>query len=679
MAIEVDAQDVTDAENVLTDFLNTKIPDGDYTQGSALRDLAVKALAYNFAFMRKTGEQIVARQSLLSVGTVDTTDDPEAADDAVDEILSNWFAKRNAGRFARVTALGHASERIDLTIPGTARFYRTNELIFLLDNNAEDLFIPAQDLQAVIDSSGQVIDYTFNISLVADTPGTQHEIDAGVFTAFDDFSPFVTRVETLVRATGGDDVETTDNFIARAQNLITVRNLINPRSVDATLLTQFDDIRNLFTVGMGDPEMVRDLVREEASGLEIHVGGHMDIFYFANTVETSFSGVVGAMFTRPDGLINVFRDPTYAPGGAGHKFTDPDPVTLKTIQVGMVLRLQYDTVGLPAPLNPHDYIIRDVRATELIVSERVPFALALDEITTGPNETSWSIGLVQPGFSDVVPMQILTGQTSRQVSNVGRITLPGGPIYQIKSVTIEDPADPDSDPVDGLVRFNVRSNTTPTNQVAPNNEFQLLVNTPTKHQSMRSWAEVVVGTATTPTKYAGKTLKVVYDTLVSFTTVHNFIDNRRQRISAANPLLRGYHPAYLSATIEYDLRRTATTIPDEDAVAASVVSFINNYDPQDILDVSQVSTFITDTYPEIGRVYPFTIFYGLHTPDGRVVDFETTEDVIVPSDPNTLNELQVSPSDPINSFNNPLDFGVTDDVIRYLAADGAIVVTRRAS
>jgi hypothetical protein len=545
--IEVNAQDVTDAENFLEEYASDKVPAGDYTDGSALRDLVIKAIAFNFAYLRKTADQIRVRQSLKTIDEVDTTDDSEAADDAVDEILSNWFAGRKIGTRVRITAIGHVSRQVDINVPVDAAFFKTSELAFALDNNDEDLFIPAEELTALFDSTGEITDYIFPIPLIADEPGSDYEIEAGSFASFDAFNPYVTRIETLEEASGGDDTEESTDYLERAANLITVRNLINARSNDAVLRDEYEEVKNITTIGMGDVEMIRDLVRERASGLEIHVGAHMDTFLFMKTVETSFSGVVGAQFERPDGLIVVFRDSTYAPGGGGHKFTDPDPVSGITIQAGMALRI---VDGLT--ISAHDYAIREVRDTELIVSERVPFPAATDEDSTF---VTWSVGQLMPGYSDVVS-QKTTGETSKNLQTSGRITLPGGPVYLIKDVTIDDPTDPDADADDGLVHLNVRVNTTPAEETAPDNEYQLLVNNPENHQSAYSYAEIVVGPSGNVDKYDGKTCKVTYDTLVDFTSVHNYIADRRRRIAAANPLARGFHPSYLSFTLEYRLSST---------------------------------------------------------------------------------------------------------------------------
>lgn len=674
MAIEVSPQDVADAEDFLVEFTEDNIPDGDYSDGALLRDMAVKAIAFVVAYLKKTDEQIRARQSLKSLEEVDTSDDEEAADDAADAIISNWFATRNQGQYARITAYGYATERVDVTIGSDIVFYKTANLPFILDNDTEDLHIPAEDLVAQFDSSGEIINYSFRIPLVSQSPGTNFNITPGRFTSFDDFSPYVTHIETLEKATQGDDIESTDDMIERSRSLVTVRNLINFRSCDAVLRDEYEQIRTLAVIGMGDNEMIRDRVVEAATGLTLHTGGHQDIFIDVSTIETSFSGVVGAKFTRPDGVISVLRDPTYADYDAttnpgGHKFTDPDPLTLKTIQAGMALRIWN---GLPQ--GARDYIIREVRDTELYVSEKVPFPVATDEAGT---YVTWSVGQDMPNYQDVVD-QTATGQTSKQVQNSGRITLPGGPIYHIKDVTIDDDSDPDADPADGLVHFNVRTNVEPEEEVAPDNEYQLVVHNPESHQSAKSYAELIVGPNGNVAKYDGKTVKVTYDTLAGFTSVDTKVSSRRDRISGASPLTRGFHPAYLSFQLEYRLLRSSTETIDEDEAVDELIGYINTFPPSEVIDVSLISDFFRQTYPQVGHVFPFTIAYSVHVPDGRVVEFESDEAVVVPSDVAQLQDLLIDPTSSSEGLLNPLDYGLADDTMRYLALKDAIVVIERA-
>jgi len=664
MAITVSSQDVSDAEDFLTEFISDKIADGDYTDGSALRDLAIKAISFVMAYLKQVDTQIRARQSLKSIQEVDVTDDAQAADDAVDEILSNWFAKRKLGKFARVVATASLSQRSDVTVKATDVFYKTSNLPFVLDNAGEDLQVAAEDLVAQFDSSGVVTGYTFTMSLVSLTSGESFNIQPGKFSSYTQFSNYLTSVETLVAAQYGTETETSAEFIARSTNLITVRNLINARSCDAVLRDTYPEVNVLSVIGMGDQEMIRDYVKEKATSLAMHLGGCQDIFISTDPIETSFSGTVGGRFVRPDGVINVFRDQTVVTG------TAPNTFSLLGVAAGMVLRIWS---GLP--ISARDYNIREVRDTELYVSEKVPFPIATDELSP-VGYVTWSIGQNQPDYSDVITQQ-LTGETSKYVQNSGQIVLPGGPLYYISSVTVADVTDPDADASDGLIHFNNRMNQAPVVQVSPDNEYQVTVRRPENHQSMVSFAELILGPVGDVAKYDGKTVKVTYYTLTGFNSVAAFVSDRRQRIAASSPLVRAYHPVYLNFILEYDLKKQATGTVDATEAAQAIVTFINTFDPREVLDVTAITDFFRQLYSDVGRVYPFTIYYDLHNSDGRVIPFFTTEDVIIPSDPTKLADKLVSPTDPYDGLTNPLDYGISDDVVRYFALEDFVVVQQR--
>ncbi|MGD9210382.1 MAG: hypothetical protein PVI90_06375, partial [Desulfobacteraceae bacterium] len=417
-------------------------------------------------------------------------------------------------------------------------------------------------------------------------------------------------------------------------------------------------------IGMGDVEMVRDRVIEQATGLELHVGGHQDIFIDEAVTETSFSAIVGNKFARPDNVINIFRDPIVVTG------TSPNTFPEMGVVEGMVLRIWS---GLP--VDAGDYIIREVRDTELFVSERVPFPVATDEQTPTGNVV-WSVGNLQPDYDDTISQQT-TGETSRQIQNSGRITLPGGPLYIIKEVTVDNPSDPDTDPADNLIHFDVRTNTTPTEQIAPDLEYQILVHNPENHQSMKSFVELIVGPTGNVSKYDSYTCKVTYDTITEFSSINTFVTSKQQRISGANPLVRAYHPIYLSFTLEYRLKTTATEEIDTDDAIETICTYINAFSPAEVIDVSIISDYFREVYTDVAHVYPFVINYFVHVPDGRIVEFQSSEAVTIPLDSNELSNLLVYPNDAINGLDNPATYGLSDTVMRYLALSDDILVTMR--
>lgn len=622
--IKVSSQDVTAAENLLEEYLTDAVPDGDFTKGTALRDLTVGALAAVYAFLKQEANTIKGLQSLKSIEESIDDSDPETIDDAATALLSNWFITRKSGSLSRGVLVGHLSQAVDIFIRPTVRFFKTAQLIFKLDN-VDTLFIAKETLTPVINADGTITEYQFTFPVVAVAKGTSYDISPGVFTGFDNFNPFVTRVENTQTFTGGADIETTEEILKRAPTAISVRNLINSKSISAVLEETFPEIERLYVVGYGDPEMQRDALTGVAASLAIHVGGCVDIYAKAGTTETSFTGTIGGSFARPDNICNIFKDATST---ATTKFT-----ATPAVQVGDIIKV---TAGLPAV--PREYKVTAVRDTEIEISERVPFPKATDEeLLVGDQFVSYTVGRVAPTYSDIRStggLPITTGQTSRHTSTSGRITLPGSPVFLIKDVAITNPSlsDPFIDPTDGLIHFTQRLNTAPTDVTDPseNLQYQVVVHNPLEAQSANQRMEINVGPSSNLTRWDGKSLKVTYTTLSNFATVNSFIQNRFERVVSASQLLRGYHPVKLTASIRYKLSSDTTESLDDDAVAESVVSFINGFDTTTKnIDVSSIMEYMRANYATIAAVYPFSINYLLTAPTGDILTYSTNDEVAI--------------------------------------------------
>lgn len=642
--ITINPTDVTNAANFLEQFLSDSDPEGDFSKGTALRDHTVGALAAIFAFLRSDSTQVRQLQSLVTVQQA-TGGDPEALRDAVIAILSNVFISPKNGSKSRGIGIGHSSQQVDMFIQPTHRFTRSPGLIFVVDST-DTLFIPATDLVPVVDATNTVIEYQFRIPLVAVRTGTAYDIDPGIFSDFDRFNPFVTRIENLDKFTGGKAVESVAEILARAPTAISVRNLINQRSITAVLDDNFADIRALFIAGMGDPEMQRDVVMV-ASHMAIHVGGAADIYPLMDLVETTALGPVGGLFPRPDGINNMFRDATV-------------PLFPASVQPGDILRIY---AGIPNA--PREFKIIANRGSELVVSDRAPFPLPTDELNP-PGTVSYTIGRIAPAFNDLfsgiggVPFP--NGVTSRRIHQPGRITLPGGPVMDILDVAIVNPPNSEAafkSSVDGFVHFPNHVNQTPSQAQTPLQglQFQTIINNPPLAQSDRMWMEVVVGTDLSPSRFDGYTLRVRYRTLSGFSSVDEFVTSRDERTVAASQLLRAHNPVSLKININYKLKSNAPATLDNGVIAQTVVDLINSFDTSITpIDASAITDAVRQAYPTIGAVLPLTIDYIMLAPTGDEVTYQTFDQVTI---------------DPTKQIAGPpLDLaglGITSRTVRYLA------------
>lgn len=644
--IEIDSKDVATASNFLEQFLSNAVPEGDFSKGTSLRDLTIGALAAVFAFLRQESVDVRKLQSLKSVQESVGNADPEALRDAVAAILSNVFVTLKSGSKSRGYVIGHATQLTDVFVPVTARFTSAGGRVFVVDAT-ETYFISKTEMTPIIDSDESVLDYEFRIPLVATKIGTDYDVEPGLFSSFDRFNPFVTRIENPEKFAGGKGIETVEEVLERAPTALAVRNLINDRSINAVLDDTFPEIRSIFVVGMGDPEMQRDTLIGMPSHLRLHVGGMVDIYLLLDLVETTFTGEVGDLFARPDGLATVFRDSTQS---------------FAAVEEGDIIRV---TAGLA--LLPAEFMVIENTGTALIVSERSPFPVATDE-GAPPTTVSYTIGRLGPSYVDVLAdvgnTPLTTGVTSRSVGTSGRITLPGGPVIDILDIALVDPApaeDAYKSALDGFVHFPNHVNTTPDETQTPDEglEFRTIVHNPLYAQSVFQWMEVVVGTDANQARFDGYQLRVRYRTLSAFATIDDFVRSRRQRTSAAHQLPRGHHPILVELTLNYKLKSTATALLDNERIVNTIVNFINTFDTSvQPIDTSALDQLVRNTYPSIASIVPFTISYTLRAPAGDLIQFQTEDEVLLTDAKKVSGPAIVL-----------AEYGVSDKTVRYIAND----------
>lgn len=595
--VTIDPQVVADAANFLEGFLSDSDPTGDYTKGTALRDHTIGALAAIFAYLRAESTQVRQLQSFNSIQAA-TNGDPTALQDATTAILSNLLVALNGGTLARGIAVGHASQAVDMFIQPTHRFTRSSGIVFVVDAPST-FFIPATDLVPIIDASGVVLEYEFNIPLVATHTGPDYNIDPGFFSNFSNFSPYVTRVENQAVFQGGNPAETPAEAIARAPTAISVRNLINDRSIQATLDENFSEIKALFVAGMGDSEMQRDLT-VFSSALQVHIGGMVDIYPLLPVYETTFFAQVDGLFERPDGIACILRDATL-------------PLNFPvTIQPGDIVNV---TAGFPTI--PRQFKVVENLGVTLLIDPRNPFPVITDELTPS-GAVSYTVGRVAPRYVDLLSgpggTPLPAGTTSRRVQTSGRISLPGGPVMDILDVAIINPASAESafvDSVDGYIHFPNHVNQTPSQAQTPDQglQYQTIIHNPLEAQSNRMWLEFVVGTDTDQARFDGYTLRVRYQTLSGFSSIDAFVTGRNERTVAASQLVRGHNPIIVSTPltlpISYKLRADAPSTLNNSVIAQTISDFINAFDTTVVpIDTSAIVDLIRSTYPTIASVLP---------------------------------------------------------------------------
>lgn len=589
--ITVNETDIQLADTFLTAYLKDKIVDADFSEGSVIRDFVVKAIAYIFAYLEKERKITRDRQSLLSVAALPPG---ESIDAAVDALLSNWFLTRKTGAAATLTVTLHFSQAVDVQLTPTVRFFRSPGVSYVPAITSA-LVIPASELRPNANVNGVITDYSTIVTLVATRAGANGNAEPGRFVGADPFNGFFLYAENLTKGAGGKDIESTDELLERAPMAISVRNLINPRSIETVLRETFslDTVR---VIGMEDPEMLRDYSAESVSGLNMHIGGYTDIYMRTHRLEVLETLTAGAAYPRPDGLINMLTD-TVLPGG----------FVAAGVLRGHVVRIY---TGIPNA--PREYLITSVTPTAIEIQPRAAFPVATDE-TDPVTFVTYTIGSLGPSYDNIVPLGTPAtrgGQTSRRLSNPGHVVLQGRPQYKITSVDVVTGAT--------AVILNERVNGTPDV-----GQYQVITRVPANAQSAFAVTDVVV-----PIAYNENIVRVRYETLSGYADVHNYVRDRYERVATSNPLVKGFNPIYLRLDFSFKLSASATARVTPAAVSALVADYINAFTPLETIELSGILRAIRVAFPNIGTIFsPIGFTYELFAPDGQVFAY-ATDDVV---------------------------------------------------
>ena len=660
--ITISEDDVLDAVEFLQTFLSEQIPEADFTEGSAFRDISIKAFALIFAYFTNENDTTRNRQALKNLATLPSSTE---VDELVDEVLSNWFIERKDGSLSRGVALAHLSERVSITVPTGRRVFRTDSTPFVLDAD-EDLVIPADDLLPVFSPAGAVTEYLARIPLVATAVGADFNIEPGTFIDAAEFGTDVLYLENKIRFQGGTDTETTAALLSRAQDAVALRALVNQRSISTVLLDEFPLIKKVLAVGMGDPEMIRDIVSNFAPSVTAHVGGHVDVYVDLPRQEVEETLTIGAPFVRPDGLVTLFRDSGIADFSA------------VPVEVGDIIKI---TGGIPnaSPTNPRQFQVTSVLPDELEIGAEDPFPIATDE--TG-DTVEYSVGRIGPTFDEKIAttsVLAINGGTSRKVQTTGRVILQNQlPVYQIKSVEIiENPG--------GTVRVVPnRVNGAPGEFINDfDRQYQVTVRNPDAAQSADAVIEVNVASASENND--GDQLRVTYDTISNFDSIDAFVRSPLQRIIAANHLPKGMHPVILSMQIPYALRSDATSDIDLTLAKNTVLDLVEEFTDEDPIDVSDISTALRNQFSQLATLFPFTITYDFLAPDGQVYTYSTQDEVtLFPTDDDSnssqlTNGINVFPAVLDNTTLNARlqEYGVSDRVVTYFTDTDKVTFIQR--
>jgi hypothetical protein len=231
-------------EDFIEARLKQEFPDMNIQEGTGVRDLLVKPDQILMDPISREVQLIKQGQSLANPDLL--------ADTEADALVANFFVSRNLGSLSvgRVRLFFNAPIALNISVGNVC--YTADSLRFL-PTTLQTISAEAM----VFNQSGSL--YYFDISVTADTPGAQYNIDPQAIVGITNLNVAV-KATNLAKFENGLDQESTTDLIQRASDSITERSLVVPRGVTARLFDQFNDLEQLQIVGMFDTEMHRDVL-----------------------------------------------------------------------------------------------------------------------------------------------------------------------------------------------------------------------------------------------------------------------------------------------------------------------------------------------------------------------------------------------------------------------------------
>ena len=291
--------------NLLVRSVKEVVPEAETSQGTALNDLLIEP---NSLFLSEVFDLIGLTSLQLRISNAVNEDE------ALDTFAENWFIERKEGAFSSGRVRLFSSVAAEMYLPARSilvereGFYFTNPFVFSLkyiemNRNREDgLFFIDVDVRSEARGEKQIIaDDSF---VVLASP-----------------FPFVS-ARALETFYSGLERESNAEFAERIKKTISLRNLVNKRSIEKFLLENFDWVKKVHVVGFGDVEMQRDKVNfaEIANSLkresgenfaavfpikELHVGNKFDIHCNYESLDYAAAVLTGA---ETDFKINYGTD-----------------------------------------------------------------------------------------------------------------------------------------------------------------------------------------------------------------------------------------------------------------------------------------------------------------------------------------------------------------------------------
>lgn len=239
-----------DALTFIRQRLLDEYPDQALQDGDALSDLVVNMNAVLFEPLVREIDRIRNQQSFADPATL--TIDEAAA------LGANLFSEVDRGQVAIGIGRIYFGTPQDCALTPVNYFRSRAGLRFFLTENQA-----IRQEQMVLNVEGNL--YYFDVTVKAEAPGEQYNIDAGelVSLAATVSAVRVTNKRRFRYGVAADDAVT---FVGRVAQELGEKSLVTTRGIVAQVPKTFPEVSRIAVVGFNDPEMQRDILRGGSAG-----------------------------------------------------------------------------------------------------------------------------------------------------------------------------------------------------------------------------------------------------------------------------------------------------------------------------------------------------------------------------------------------------------------------------
>lgn len=247
------------------DFVKRAFPDRDWSRGSAISDLVIKAHAALIQPLRHEIDAIKVNQSIVNY--------PYMRREDLDALAANWGKFRQAGSRSFGLVRMYFDRAADFSF-SFLEFEAVDGTLFVLQAPVR---ISTTELLQNRRTDGT---FFFDVAVQSVGVGSRYALAAGSIVGIRNAPDGVVRVENL------EDFEVTapdeSNFdvVNSLFRNLGLRNLVSRSSIRTPILDNFPGVLDIFIAGADHAQMVRDLLTVEINNIDVdlHLGGMTDVW-----------------------------------------------------------------------------------------------------------------------------------------------------------------------------------------------------------------------------------------------------------------------------------------------------------------------------------------------------------------------------------------------------------------